>query len=389
MKNKNSSQNNSSEELLHHIPDIEIIDLEADNNIDPLEASPTQDSMPESDEQSFQYMPTPSKGKKAALGGFNSRIIHLALLAVIVLFVLGIVYKIANWGVRVKPEDIVPGEYNNTLDSILPLVDTSGKTIRRDYSGDITILAFGNAPFADDRNSNDSLINMIREKTNATIYNCSVSGSYLAAEEPSLNEWECPSDAFNFYWLCLMAAGNKDIAQKYLNCLGFLGDSAPPEAMEVYDTLTTLDMNTVDVVVLMYDGSDYLAGHEMYSDSNRTDIQQFTGNMEAGIEVLQQTYPHIRIIVMSPPYAFGLDENGKYVSSDIQRYGWSVLSTYVIKQADSAYYRLVSFVDNLYGTVNEDEAPQYLTDHIHLNVEGRKRVAERFVNALYLYNDEP
>ena len=166
-----------------------------------------------------------------------------------------------------------------------------------------------------------------------------------------------------------------------------LGESAPPEAMEVYNTLTSIDLSTVDVVAVMYDGSDYLAGHAMYNDGNATDITQFTGNTEAGIELLQYCYPNIRIIIMSPTYAFGLDENGNYVSSDIQRYGWDVLSTYVIKQYASCASRMVTFVDNLYGTINEDNAEDYLTDHLHLNQEGRKKVAERFVYALNYFKD--
>ena len=57
-----------------------------------------------------------------------------------------------------------------------------------------------------------------------------------------------------------------------------LGDNAPPEANEVYSTLTSIDLSTVDVVVAMYDGSDYLDGRPMYNDGNSTDITQFTGS---------------------------------------------------------------------------------------------------------------
>ena len=150
--------------------------------------------------------------------------------------------------------------------------------------------------------------------------------------------------------------------------------------------MTSIDLSTVDVVVAMYDGSDYLDGRPMYNDGNSTDITQFTGNTEAGIELLNYCYPNIRIIIMSPAYAYGLDESGNYVSSDIQRYGWDVLSTYVIKQYASCTSRMVTFVDNLYGTINEDQAPDYLSDHLHLNPAGRKKVAERFVNALNYFS---
>ena len=55
---------------------------------------------------------------------------------------------------------------------------------------------------------------------------------------------------------------------------------------------------------------------------------------------------------MSPTYAYAVDENGDYVSSDMYIYnGRDVLSTYVIKECYSANIHSVSFMDNLYGNI--------------------------------------
>ena len=54
--------------------------------------------------------------------------------------------------------------------------------------------------------------------------------------------------------------------------------------------------------------------------------------------------------------------------------------------ADSSYFHGVSFLDNIYGTVNEDNADKYLKDHLHLNLKGRKQVAERFIYALEYFD---
>lgn len=265
-------------------------------------------------------------------------------------------------------------------------LEAAGGTRTEDPDGVTTIVFFGNAPFADDRDSADSLANLIGASTKATIYNVSVSGSYLAADGATLSSSIAPLDAFNFYWLttafCLR---NNDYI--YQDIFQTLGDNLPPDGMEAYNTLLSIDFSTVDVIAIMYDGADYLAGHNMYSDDNDTDIQQFTGNLEAGIELIKQTYPDIRIIVMSPTYAYAVDEDGNYVSSDQYRYGnQDVLSTYVIKEYESCYRQYVTFIDNLYGTVTEDNASDYLTDNIHLNLEGRKKVAERFIYYLNYYN---
>lgn len=323
-----------------------------------------------------------SSGVKAAL--FRNKW-HILFAAAVIAIICLVGYRILNYGVLKNLDDYDGSTGDEVFDAPFSL-EAAGGSRTEDPDGVTTIVAFGNAPFADDRDSADSLANLIGASTKATIYNVSVSGSYLAADGATLSSSIAPLDAFNFYWLttafCLR---NNDYI--YQDIFQTLGDSLPPDGLEAYNTLLSIDFSTVDVIAIMYDGADYLAGHNMYSDDNDTDIQQFTGNLEAGIELIKQTYPDIRIIVMSPTYAYAVDEDGNYVSSDQYRYGnQDVLSTYVIKEYESCYRQYVTFIDNLYGTVTEDNASDYLTDNIHLNLEGRKKVAERFIYYLNYYN---
>lgn len=379
----------------NEIPDIDIIDLEDEYQAPSDGFSPKEDFFREEpaedsreDWEKADWADSPAEDAAAPIKRRFRINMHLVLLFTFLLFIFALLYKFFNWGERVDLSEFFqdgPVVYEDTLDSILPLMDEEGHILATGKAENIVL--FGNAPFADDRDSSDGLAAMIADKTGAAVYNCAVSGSYLAAESPKIDSENHPVDAFNFYWLCTLATGG-DIHYFYDEVRKAMGGQLPAEGEEVYQTLTTLDFSTVDTIAIMYDASDYLAGHEMYSDQNSTDIQQFTGNMEAGIELLQAAYPHIRIIVMSPAYAYAIDEEtGEYVSSDMYRYGQDVLSTYVIKQYASAAVRSVSFVDNLYGTITEDNARKYLTDNLHLNVEGRKKVAERFVYALNYYNN--
>ena len=325
--------------------------------------------------------------KKAGRGWRSFLNIHVLFAASVILIIAGIFWSVSHWGIRIDLDEIFkdgPGEYSDTFDSILPLL-TDVENPADD--GITTIVCFGNAPFADDRDSEDNLANIIAKQANATVYNCAISGSYLASKLVFYNVEEAPIDAYNFYWLTHLAVGSP-IEHFFTDTAKALGPDTPKEADEVLEILTTLDFNTVDVIAIMYDASDYLAGSAMYDDADHTNITCFTGNMEAGIELIKDVYPHIRIIVMSPTYAYALDDNGDYLSSDIVTYGWDVLPTYVIKQSDSASYQGVTFIDNLYGTINADNAPEYLTDHIHLNVEGRKKVAQRFVDALTYFDQK-
>ena len=374
--------NKGREELKHNIPDIEIIDLDETE----MPEDEQSDPMDRSDEKAPSFGPSEPKRRFPRIN------MHIVLLIVFFIFVSGIVYKIMNFGEFIDLDEIFrdgQGTYEDTLDEILPLMDADGKRLETNYEDGLTIVAFGNAPFADERGSEDNLANMIADMTGATVYNCSISGSYLASQRPIIDTAGSPMDMYTFYWLSILATGN-DIMLSYDEAKETLGADLPPEADEVLQTLTTLDFNTVDVIAVLYDATDYLLGHQMYSDQNSTDIEQFTGNLEAGIGMFQSVYPHIRIIVMSPPYAFSdqLDEKGNYISSDIARYGQDVLSTYVIKEYSSCVTRSVSFIDNLYGTITEDNAHKYLIDNLHLNADGRKEIAKRFVYALNYYNQD-
>lgn len=315
---------------------------------------------------------------------------HIVLIVVALIFVCGIIYKIMNWGVFVDQEEIFqdgPGTYEDTYDEILPLMDADGNPIPTDYSDGLTIVAFGNNPFSDDRDSEDNLLNIIAEKTGATVYNCSISGSHMAAHSYVFDSDANPTDAYSLYWMTCEAAGF-DMSRNFRKAATALGDATPPDATVALETLRSIDFNEVDVVTIMYDATDYLMGHPIYNFDNPTDITQYAGNLEASIELFQNTYPHIRIIVLGLPYAYALDEDGKYVSSFIQEYGQDDISLYSIMSWNTCASRCVTFVDNLYGTITELNADEYLTDHLHLNPEGRELIADRFVHALNYYNEE-
>ncbi len=404
-KDNISSGQHPEDQKYNSIPDIDIIDL--DNDTIPVcenedaDTKPTASDANPDDTDSLQQEitdthtpeePRPSDPKpNTKKKGFRINL-HVILLAV-VLAVIGIVFfRFKNWGHFISQEDIrnnIEGEYSDTLDVILPLTDSEGKIVPLNTDDGLSIAFFGNSPFADDRDSEDNLVNMIGEMTGATVYNCSIGTSYLASERPYFIAEERPRDAYTFYWLSVLATDLGDNLM-FEQAANVLGDDIPADANLACDTIRSIDFDTVDVVAIMYDGYDYLISHPMYNDDNPSDITRFTGNLDAGIKLFQSVYPHIRIIVLSPAYAFSneVDENGEYISSDQIRYAEDVFSTYVIKQYAACAENQVTFIDNLYGTITEDNAKDYLIDNIHLNVEGRKKIAERFIYALNYYDKE-
>ncbi|MCH5343121.1 MAG: SGNH/GDSL hydrolase family protein [Acetatifactor sp.] len=373
-KHDRNAENISNNSELNHIPTIEILDLEHDD----ISTDPTSEEAFE-DGTSAQSGKTPQK-----LPRFLN--LHTLVLLVVVVFVVCIFMKFRNWGVFIDQNDIISDEdveYYDVLDQIMPLMTDLGEPVQTGPAE--TILLFGNSPFADDRDSKDNLANIIAEKTGATVYNCAIGDSYLAAQHYAFDANTDPMDAYTFYWLVTYALSGVNEGY-YTSAALALGEDTPYDAQEVLATLKSIDMADIDVVAIMYDATDYLMGHQMYSDENFTDIEQFTGNLEAGIEAIQYYCPNTRIIILSPTYAYAVTEDGEYVSSSIYTYGQAGLPTYSVMQLRTASVRCVSYIDNLYGTITEDNADQYLIDNLHLNVAGRNLVADRFVEALNMYN---
>ena len=395
---RNDSNHNIHTSPVNGMPDIEIVDLENETMQDTdsgksthkSNKKQTSDVSPKADEYddfSEEYEEDyPEEDEAPAPAGIRRFLNVHVFFALAMIIVIGLVaYRFTHWGQRVSQSDIFKdgqGSYDDSWDSILPLTDENGQMVITDASN---IVLFGNAPFADDRDSSDSLANLIAKETGANVYNCSISGSYLAAQELNFDPTVAAMDAYCLYWLVSLATG-APIDNYYVQAAEQLGDKTPADAEEVINTLKTLDFNTIDTVAIMYDATDYLLGNPMYNDDNPTDPTQFTGNLEASLDILQSLYPQIRIIVMSPTYAYAVDENGDYVSSDMYIYNnRDVLSTYVIKECYSANLHSVSFMDNLYGSITEDTAKEYLTDNLHLNVKGRKLIAKRFEYFLNYY----
>lgn len=312
---------------------------------------------------------------------FNIHYIFLLVLAAIVIYAI---VKLVIWNIGTKDNTEITQDDTYDIESMDYIMPLNPKLLEgREDDGVTTVVCFGNAPFADAWGEETNLAALIEKElgADAKVYNCSVADSYLSALNPTFTT-DYAYDAFSFYWLTtVLAVDNDALVDSAISAL----DEVPAELQESMETLKGIDFEQVDVIAVMYDASDYLAGRKTINSDNPTDIQHFTGSLTAGIELIQQVYPHIRIMVMSPTYAYVLDENGEYQSSDIVDYGMGSLATYAILESNVCYENSVSYIDNIYASVNADNAEDYLVDHIHLNEEGRKLLARRFVECLNLY----
>lgn len=311
----------------------------------------------------------------------------------IVAMIIILVSKILGFGRTITKEEIdaqtsPENAEIQSYDYFIPLMADDDGTFPADDKK-TTVVCLGNAPFADNRNSDSNTCNLFAKETGVTVYNCSIPGSYMSSLNNPYQLETNPMDAFSFYWLTtIFAADNDELATQALEALGENGK----EIEESVELLQSIDFSTVDAIFIMYDGSDYLDNHKVYSSDDFNAIQTsgaydyYIDSMTAGINLIKEKFPWIRIIVMSHPYAYNVAEDGKYVSSDAMLNSWGVqMSVYFNKQAEITYQLEVSFVDNNFGGIHEEIASNYLSDNLHLNEKGRKIIVSRMKEALESY----
>ncbi|MBE5852422.1 MAG: SGNH/GDSL hydrolase family protein [Lachnospiraceae bacterium] len=338
-----------------------------------------EDEDTEEDEDTSYALP----GKK---GGFNFHLIAIGLIAVILLV---IIVKLVMWNIGEKDDDTIDNsEHFNTeaMDNIVPLdaSDISETTV----DDDLNILFLGNGQLARNKASEDNLANIIKRKTGANkIYNCAIDGSYMSM----INETYKGSfiyDAFSFYMLTTtFTVDNQKILKWARRDLTERQGGVPADVEEALATLSSVDFDELDTICIYYDSSDYQKQQLPFDDANSSNVNTYAGALEAGLLLIKETYPHVRIIVMSPTFCYYVDDNGDYYSAyDESMVDWPMY-VYVIHEQDTCYLNNVTFVDNFYGSIYGEIADKYLIDNVNLNRDGNELLADRFIYALNRFNE--
>ncbi len=309
--------------------------------------------------------------------------IHLVLLAAIVLIAGFSAYRLYIWNKGV-PSDYDPN-YQTTdfdteaMDNIIPLAPD--KLEGHEDDGVTTILCLGDDPFSLDRGDN-GLSELIAAKTGATVYNGSFTGTTMAAQLDEYNDGYI-MDAFSFSYVAKsLASGDFELMKTAAN---YSYDEAFPENTAM---LASLDMNTIDLICIMYDASDYINKRPCDDPNDPYSIITYTGALRAGVTAIQEAYPHIRIVVMSHTFCHNINEEGNFENADRIDLGHGTISHYLQKELDASSECGISFIDNFYGAINEDNYLDYMTDYIHFNDAGRNLLADRFVQCIFPASQE-
>lgn len=302
--------------------------------------------------------------------------VHIVVLAVIALVVIFTIYKLLRWNAgTAETEGVVEGDFEVEVQDQVFLLPDDKKAMHED-DGVETILFLGN-DILTYYNDENGVVEQVAAKTGATCINAGFPETTVALKNSKFDP-EYPLDAFSFYNVS-KAIAEQDFSLLHDNEKSF-EDSRYYKNAEL---LESVDMNTVDTLVIFYDAHDYISYRIGMNPDNDSDPVTYSGALYAGIKMIQEKYPFIRIVCMSFPMCYAYDSSGSLVNGDMYDFGNGRLTTYYQFMMDVSGATGVTFIDNYYGTIDEDNSSEWLLDNIHVNAACNEHMAQHFVNVIY------
>ena len=299
--------------------------------------------------------------------------LHLALLVAIVAVILIAIVRLVLWnrGTELKVHSGQnSGKYIIEVnDNMVYLPDS--KLEGHTDDGVTTILCLGNEPFSQDT-SGTGLAGQIASLGNVDVINAAFPGSQVTCENAqySVESLDTMDDIFNLFYVSY-AISIGDFSSLETVASAHTEDDTYQQSV---DALKNTDFDKVDIIAIMYDGADYINGMAMQNPDVPEELTTYVGSLTNSFQLLQAAYPYIRIVFLSPYYAEYNGASGR--TTDI---GNGTLVNYFQWAYDTCGSCSVSFLDNYYGSVNENNYAEYLSDGIHLNAAGATKVADHFV----------
>ncbi|MCI6812520.1 MAG: hypothetical protein SOX11_05635 [Lachnospiraceae bacterium] len=296
---------------------------------------------------------------------------HLIFFIVILALFLFAIVKLWLWN-KGEASGYDPNEDTSefdveTMDYIQPL--SSSRLEGHEDDGVTTLLCLGNSPFADNKGEG-GLAQALAREVDGVAYDASFAGSFQSLKNEAYQA-DYPADGVSLYSLVkAFCSGDYTSLEQAAGALG-------SDAEDTVKLLKGLDFSTIDMIVIMYDLSDYIDHRPLYDPNNDSNLVTWSGSLNASLKLLDETYPHIRTVILSTP-ACGKTIDEFYVDGDIQNLGNGTIPDYLNYQMNVILSNGVSYIDNYYGVITVDNRDEYLVDDYHLNEKGIQAIASRF-----------
>lgn len=333
----------------------------------------------EFDDELFVKYNSERKEEESELTGKKNWTGHIIFFAIVLCLFAFAIFRLVQWNRGVDsgydPNEDTSEFDTEPLDYIQPLNST--QLTGKPDDGITTIFCFGNSPFADNGEKN-GLAKAIAKRYDATVINCAFPNSYQSVKFVEDGN-EFIENGISLYHVT-SALLNGDFS-KVDEAASQLSNEVQAKA----EYIKTVDLATADMIVIMYDLSDYIDHRPATDPGDPENLLTYTGSLQASVKAIQEKYPYIRIVVLSTP-ACGKTIDNYYVDGDIHDLGNGTLTDYLGHEVATATTCGISFIDTYFGVINVENRDQYLVDDYHLNEAGCNALADRLQKLIILNN---
>ena len=288
----------------------------------------------------------------------KKRISIFAILGLVILALIAfIVYRLLDWDARhidFNTDDIEEGEFDvELLDMYVYPDETEHPNHIVDDVEDILIL--GNV-YANNYGKKHSIVNMLKDNLDANIIDLSIDSSRVSCDSPFLDVGRDISSLYHM--VLLLDKKDSTLLERTAASELFYDEKRIDDFLAAF---ITVDLNKIDTIMIMYNLIDYYNGSAAIAITE-DDVRGVRGSYEQSLALLQEKYPHLNIIIVSPYPSVFTDADGKLVYSSTTDYGLLNSSYYFENIYFVATKYCTSFVDNYSYGITESNITEYVRE---------------------------
>lgn len=228
---------------------------------------------------------------------------------------------------------------------------------------------------------NGSITDILEERLGKTVYNGALGGSCMSVNHGYT--WESIG-AMEWSMVRLAQAIYGDDFTSPLAAVTYAEEYRPVNMLvlnyfyERIRGLSQMDFSKTRILLIEHGTNDYNCGQPVDNEENPMDSTTFGGALRTTLTLLQEKYPDLRIILISPIYC-EIDGIPCYEGN----LGGGILDEFVQKEQEIAQEFQVEWLDMYRGSgIWEDNAEDYLYDGLHLTEAGIALIGNQIADYL-------
>lgn len=246
----------------------------------------------------------------------------------------------------------------------------------------VDIVAFGDSEFGEVRDET-AVPALLQELTGKSVFNAGMGGTCLSRLETD-RRLDYAKGSLSMVGLAKAIWAEDFGVQRTARIRESMTEYFP----EVVAGLAEVDFSRVEIVLIQQGLNDYHAGALIENPEDPWDEYTLLGALRSSVHALRKANPHMRIVLVTPVFTW-YPAKGTTCREEDQ--GGGVLEDYVDALERAAGELELEFIDmyhDLYPHEDWGDWKTYTRDGIHLNEAGRRLMAEKIAEAIYVPPNE-